>query len=52
MLSSYPEFVGCRHIPDLEEQSDWLARDDVIKGIRAVTSEKGKAFDLLLRLNE
>lgn len=47
MLSGYPQFVGCRHILDLDAPG-WLQREEAIRGVQAVTS-LGKTFDLLLR---
>lgn len=46
-LGKYKEFVGCRHILDVEDP-EWIARDDVRRGIE-ILGQNGKTYDLLLR---
>ena len=43
--------VGIRHQAHDEPDTDWLLRDDVVRGIRAVGTA-GLAYDLLLRTRE
>jgi len=45
------KLVGIRHLVHEEEDPEWLVRDDVINGLRAVAAE-GLTFDLLLRARE
>ncbi len=40
-----------RHLVHNEEDADWLGRDDVRRGLRAV-AERGLAYDLLIRPRE
>ncbi|KAK7495783.1 hypothetical protein BaRGS_00013003, partial [Batillaria attramentaria] len=46
-LTENPRVVGVRHILDFEN-SDWLTRDDVIRGLQ-ILENRQKTFDLLLR---
>ena len=46
-LRSSPLLLGVRHIIDFEEE-DWLAREEVHKGLQVVM-EEGKVFDCLVR---
>ena len=41
-------FVGVRHITHDEADDDWIVRDDVLRGLRAL-ERRGMPFDLLLR---
>jgi L-fuconolactonase len=43
--------VGIRHLVHDEPDPEWLLRDDVVRGLRAVASA-GLAFDLLVRTRE
>lgn len=45
---SHPPLVGIRHQAQDEPDPSWLAREDVIRGVRAVAAA-GLAFDLLIR---
>ena len=44
MLCKYPEFVGVRHILDMEASNDWIIGQDVIEGLKIVAA-RGKTFD-------
>lgn len=46
-----PRLVGIRHLAHDEPDRDWLARDDVIAGVR-VLAAAGLPFDLLVRDRE
>ncbi|MGU3412043.1 amidohydrolase family protein [Microbacterium sp. M1A1_1b] len=46
-----PRLVGIRHLAHDEPDRDWLARDDVIAGVR-VLAAAGMPFDLLVRDRE
>jgi L-fuconolactonase len=48
VLSADPHFVGIRHLVHDEPDDDWLARDDVVRGL-GVLEERDVPFDLLLR---
>ena len=45
------KLVGVRHLVANEPDADWLRRDEVRRGVRAV-SESGGAFDLLVSTRE
>lgn len=45
---SHPPLVGIRHQAQDERDPSWLAREDVIRGVRAVAAA-GLAFDILIR---
>ncbi len=45
---THPRLVGIRHQAQDEPDPSWLAREDVIRGVRAVAAA-GLAFDLLIR---
>lgn len=47
-LLADPRLVGIRHLVHEEPDDDWLAREDVLRGL-AVLEERDVAFDLLLR---
>ena len=47
-LRQHPRLVGIRHQAQDEPDPDWLARPDVVRGIRAV-ADAGLVFDLLVR---
>ena len=47
-LSTRPGLVGIRHQVHDEPDDAWLLRDDVVRGLREVSS-RGLAYDLLLR---
>ncbi|WP_235515430.1 amidohydrolase family protein [Curtobacterium sp. Leaf183] len=46
-----PRLVGIRHLAHDEPDRDWLARDDVVAGVR-VLAAAGMPFDLLVRDRE
>lgn len=48
---SGPRLVGIRHQAHDEPDPDWLARPEVVRGVRAVAAA-GLAFDLLVRARE
>jgi L-fuconolactonase len=47
-LSVDPHFVGIRHLVHEEPDDDWLAREDVLRGL-GVLEERDIPYDLLLR---
>jgi L-fuconolactonase len=47
-LLADPRLVGIRHLVHEEPDDDWLAREDVLRGLR-VLEERDVSFDLLLR---
>eukprot|EP00116_Pleurobrachia_bachei_P006828 sb/3467090/ len=47
-LCKFPQFVGVRHILDMEEDPAWVVRDDVIAGLKIVAT-RDKTFDFLAR---
>src|SRR5579859_1413521 len=47
-LRSRPGLVGIRHQVQDEPDPEWLARPDVLRGLRAV-AQAGLAYDLLVR---
>ncbi|WP_217990744.1 amidohydrolase [Curtobacterium sp. 314Chir4.1] len=46
-----PHLVGIRHQAQDESDPEWLARPDVVRGVRAL-AEAGLVFDLLVRARE
>jgi L-fuconolactonase len=48
---AHPRLVGIRHQAQDEPDPDWLARPDVIRGVRALAAA-GLVFDLLVRDRE
>jgi L-fuconolactonase len=47
-LESHARFVGVRHITHDEPDDDWIVREDVLRGLRALERHR-VPFDLLLR---
>ena len=47
-LAADPQLRGVRHLVELEQDPDWLVRDDVIRGLQEV-SQRGLTYDLLVR---
>jgi L-fuconolactonase len=48
---AHPPLVGIRHQAQDEPDPEWLARPDVVRGVRAL-AEAGIVFDLLIRARE
>lgn len=46
-LAAHPKFKGVRHLVESEPADDWLAQEDVIKGLRELAS-RGLSYDLLV----
>ncbi|WP_439688915.1 amidohydrolase family protein [Curtobacterium sp. SP.BCp] len=51
LVSTAPSLVGIRHQAQDEPDPDWLARPDVVRGVRAVAAA-GLTYDLLVRARE